>query len=131
MPFNKKKQCRLCEDSTYEIVTETNYTRKELVMMESSIVEFHQDIYIPAIQKLAFHLPHVRIIGAHHCVNTRQEALKRHSDFQDVLRHCDYAELIVARFSHQIKSEYYGGNMSVSIECITLEQFSTTYQETP
>ena len=39
------------------------YTRKNLVMMETTIYEFHTSFYIPAIQKLAFHLPHVRILG--------------------------------------------------------------------
>ena len=39
-------------------------------MMELSMVEYRQDFYIPAIHKLAFHLPHVRIIGTHHFGNT-------------------------------------------------------------
>ena len=30
---------------------------------------------------------------------------------------------MVASFSHQIQSEYYGGNIYVSIEVITLEKF--------
>ena len=33
----------------------------------------------------------------------------------------DYAKRVVASFSHQIQSEYYGGNISVSIEGIPLE----------
>ena len=36
----------------------------------------------------------------------------------------DYAERVVASFFHQIQSEYYGGNRSVSIDGITLEHFS-------
>ena len=36
----------------------------------------------------------------------------------------DYAERVVAISPHQIQSEYYGGNISVSIEGITLEHFS-------
>ena len=39
-----------------------------------------------------------------------------------------YAERVVASFSHQIQSEYYGGNRSVSIEVIVLEIFSTLPQ---
>ena len=34
--------------------------------------------------------------------------------------HPDYAERLVARFSNQIQSEYFDGNISVSIEGITL-----------
>ena len=97
--------------------------------MESSIVEFHQDFYIHAIYNFEYHLPYVRIIGTHHCGNTRQEAFKRSSVFQYVLFHHDYAERVVASFSHQIQSWYYVRNRSVSIEGAALEHFSTTYQE--
>ena len=122
LPFNENKQFQLCETSRDEIVTENLYTKKELVIMESSIVEFHQDLYIPAVHKLAFHLTYVCIIGTHHCGNTRWEAFKCHSTLQDGLCHCDYAEHVVASFSHQIKSEYYVGNIMVSLEGITMEK---------
>ena len=36
----------------------------------------------------------------------------------------DYSERVVASFAHHIQSEYYDGNRSVSIEGITLENFS-------
>ena len=39
-------------------------------MMDLSTGSFNQDLYIPAIRKLAFHIPHVRILGTHHCGNT-------------------------------------------------------------
>ena len=53
------------------------YTRKELVMMETTIFDFHTSSYIPAIQKLAFHLAHVRILGKNHCGEMRRTAFKR------------------------------------------------------
>ena len=40
---------------------------------------------------------------------------------QDVLCLHDYSERLVTSFEHQIKSEYYCGNHSVSIEGIALE----------
>ena len=40
----------------------------------------------------------------------------------------DYFERLVAIFAHQIQSEYYGGNRSVSIEGIALEHFSALTQ---
>ena len=46
------------------------------------------------------------------------------------MRRRDYVECVVDRFAHQIQSEYYGGNMYVSIEVIALEHFNETYQET-
>ena len=55
-------------------------------------------------------------------------AFKRNELFQDVLCHRDYSERVVASFANQIKYEYYGGNRSVSIEVIELENFSAVPQ---
>ena len=49
---------------------------------------------------------------------------KLRESYQDMLYCRDYAERVVSSFSNQIQSEYYGGNRSVSIQGITLEQFS-------
>ena len=84
-------------------------------MMETTIYDFHTSFYIPAIKKLAFHLPHVRILGTNHCGEIRPKAFKGHELFQDVLCRCDYAERVVTGFANQIQSEYYGGNRSVPI----------------
>ena len=43
------------------------YTCKDLVLLETLMSEFNNKYYITEIQKLAFHLPHVSIIGTHHC----------------------------------------------------------------
>ena len=83
-------------------------------------MDLHHQFYIPAIQKIAFHLLHVFIIGTYPCFNTHGEAFKRCSYFQDLLCRLDYSESVLARFSHQIKSGYYGGNIMVSIEAIAL-----------
>ena len=53
---------------------------------------------------------------------------KRREFFKDVLCRRDYAERVVASFANQIQSECYGGNISVSIEGIALEHFSTAPQ---
>ena len=82
------------------------YTRKELVMMEKTISNFHTSFYIPEIQKLAFHIPHVQIMGANHCGDYLQTAFKHRKSFQDVLCCRDYADRVVASFPHPIQSEY-------------------------
>ena len=105
------------------------YTRKELVMMETTISDFHTSFYIPAIQKLAFNLPHVRILGTNHCGELQRTDFKRRELFQNILCCRDYAERVVASFADQIQSEYYGGNRSVSIEGIALEIFSAAPQD--
>ena len=86
-------------------------------MMETTVSDFYTIFYIPAIQKLAFHLPHVRILCRNNCGEIRRTDFKQCESFQDVLCRRDYAERLVA-------SEYYGGNRSVSMEGIALEKFS-------
>ena len=105
----------MCEAYIDSIVIAKLYTRKEFIMMDSSIIYFCQYFYIPTIQKLSFHLPHVRMIGTHQCIKKHRETSKRRSDFQDVLCRFDYAERVVSIFAHQIKYEYYGGNIYVAI----------------
>ena len=73
-------------------------------MMEKTIPNFHASFFIPEIQKLAFHIPHIQIIGTDHCGDYLQTAFKRHKSFQDVLCYCDYAERVFAIFAHQIQS---------------------------
>ena len=58
----------------------------------------------------------------------RLTAFKQRELFHDVLCCRDQADRVVARFANQIKSEYYVGNRSVSIEGITLENFSALPQ---
>ena len=84
-------------------------------MMETTISDFHTSFYIPAIHKLAFHLPHVRILGKSHYGELRRTAFKRRESYQDLIFRSDYAERVVASCADQIKSEYYGGNIYVSI----------------
>ena len=81
------------------------FNRKELFMMETTISGFCTSFYIPAVQKLAFHLPHVRILGTNHCGELQHTAFKQRELFQDVLccRYC--AERVVASFANQIQSE--------------------------
>ena len=118
----------MCEQESLPDKYAKIYTRKELVMMETTISYFHTSFYIPAIQKLAFHLPHVRILGTNHCGEIRRTAFKRRELFQDVLCRRDHADRVVASFDNKIKSEYCGGNISVSIEGIALEHFSAAPQ---
>ena len=50
---------------------------KDLVMMETIISNFHTSLYIPDIQKLEFHIPHVQILGTNNCGDSLQTAFKR------------------------------------------------------
>ena len=95
----------MCRQESSPDKSKDIYTRKELVMMETTISDFNTSFYIPAIQKLAFHIPHVRILGTNHCGEIRRTTFKRRELFQDVLYRRDYAESVVAIFTNQIQSE--------------------------
>ena len=72
--------------------------------METKIYNFHTSFYIPEIQKLAFHIPHVQILVTNHCGDSHRTVCKRRESFQDVLCRRDYYERGVTSFSHQIQS---------------------------
>ena len=46
-------------------------------MMVTTISDFRASFYDPEIQKLAFHIPRVQILGKNHCGESRQTAFKR------------------------------------------------------
>ena len=118
----------MCEQESSPDKSTKIYTRKEIVTMETTISNFHTSFYIPSIQELVFHMPHVRILRTNHCGELQQTTFKRRELFQDELCRSDYTERVVASFANQIQSEYYGGNRSVSIEGIALEHFSSAPQ---
>ena len=120
-PQDEKKICHLCFQDPDTVTPVKIYTRKYLVMMETPIADFHTSFYILEIQKIALHFPCVRIIGTNHCGNTLRKEFKHCSENPDVLCHRDYAERVVISFAHHIQSEYYGGNESVYIQGIVLE----------
>ena len=126
-PFNEGRKCAECEeqDSTSNVDVKV-YCCKEMVLMNTSITDFHCDYYCPAIHKLAFHLPHVAILGTNHCGKLRRETFKRRQAFKDAKCCQDYAERLVAQFANQIQSKYYGSNRSVSMEGVALEHFKAT-----
>ena len=69
-PLDEKKNSRLFFQDLDTVTPAKLYTRKELLVVERYIADFHTSFYIPEIKKLAFHLPHVHIIGTSHCGNT-------------------------------------------------------------
>ena len=82
--FRKCKQDYASEKST------KIYTRKELVMMETTNSNFHTSLYIPVIQKLAFHIPHVKILGTNHFSDSCRTAFKHRESFKYVICRRDY-----------------------------------------
>ena len=75
-------------------------------MMETKVPGFNTSFYIPAIQKLYFRLPHVRILGSNHCGEMQRTDFKRRALFQYVLCRRDHADRAVVSFANQIQSEF-------------------------
>ena len=98
--LDENKICCWCLQDTASVSHVKLYTRKELVIMEKYISDFHTSFYVPEIQKLAFNLPHIRILGNNHCDNNICEAFKRCRSYQYLFCHCDYSERVVASFAH-------------------------------
>ena len=94
----------MCKQESSSNESTKIYTRKDLVMTETKISGFRTSFYIPAIQKLAFQLPHVLILDTNHCGAMRRTTFKQRELFQDVICHRDYSERVFARFTHQIQS---------------------------
>ena len=94
----------MCKEESSTDKSTKIYTRKKLVIMETTISDFHTSFYMPAIQKLDFYLPQVRILVANHCGEMRRKAFKQSELFQDVLYRRDYSERAVARFANKIQS---------------------------
>ena len=76
LPLTDKKSCCKFQQDSASVQSTKIYTRKELVMMETTIYNFHTIFYILAIQKLAFHIPHVQIMGKNHCDDSRQNSFR-------------------------------------------------------
>ena len=76
LPLTDKKTCRKIQQDTASGQSTKIYTRKERVIMEKTVSNFHTSFYIPEIQKLTFHIPHVQILRTNHCGDSRQTAFK-------------------------------------------------------
>ena len=61
-------------------------------------------------------------------VNIIKLRLNSVNNFQDMICCRKYDERLVASFTHQIKPAYYGGNISMYIEGIVLENFNALPQ---
>ena len=71
-----KNICYMCKQESSPDNSTKIYTRKELVMTETTISEFHIRYYNIDIKKLAFQLPHVPKIGTSRCGEMRCTAFK-------------------------------------------------------
>ena len=118
-----RKICHKCQQDYASGKSTKIYTRKYPVIMETTISIFHTGFCISAIQKLAFYIPHVKILGTNHCGDSYQTAFKRRKPFQDVLCRRDYSERVVASFPTK-----YNHNIMVKIDLSILRVLHWKFQ---
>jgi hypothetical protein len=78
--------------------------------------------YLPALEKNAYHIHHVRILSKDFCGKERFEAFKKRPG--DVNTRRDYAERLSAKFNLEIQSDHFGNGRSLSMEGSSVEFFS-------
>ena len=95
-------------------------SRKHLTLMECAIGTFHTEYYLPSLEKLAYHRPHVKILGKGYCGAARLAAFKRKPS---VRTRRDYAERLAASFNLEAQAEHFGNGRSLSMEGSSVETF--------
>ena len=100
------------------------YKNKGLVSIEIPIHKFTKDYYIPAQEKLTFHLDHLQILGNNECGATRKDAIKSrqiNGDIRVIKYHAGkYSESI----SIQDQSQHWGGDSQLPTEGAAMYYFN-------
>ena len=121
LPFDVGEICMTCRNKNEQSMIEHVYKRKELVLLTESVSNFHQNYCKPAIEKLAYHSAHVKILGTTHIGLTRRETLSMRHEKKDIKVQHDFADRLVAAFLTEIQSEHFGGNQTLSMEGLAME----------
>ena len=104
--------CDICE-SNDDIKSRGRISqRKEMILMKKPFLDFYNNYYIPMLEKYAYHLPHVILLGKNECSKIRKESLK----IGDVETIRDYAERLSFDFDNEIMSQHFGNSLSLSME---------------
>ena len=83
----------------------------------------HDKFYIPTIEKLSFHLAHVRIIGSMECGKTINDFFHNNASKNNIKSKKYYAEKSRETNGIEIQSQHWGGNRKLSMEGIAIEYF--------
>ena len=75
IPFKYKNTCELCDKIIDKYNKGRLMVKKCFVLHEEVIDVFNEKSYIPIIEKLSFHLYHIRIIGSMECGRSRNDCL--------------------------------------------------------
>ena len=95
--------------------------RKHLTQLTRPVGVFHRDYYLPALEKLTYHLAYVKILSKYHCAALRDHAFRTCPGSAKTKR--DYAERLAAAFTLEIQAEHFGNGRSLSMEGSSVETF--------
>ena len=96
--------------------------RKHLSRLTRPIGDFHRNFYLPALEKLAYHVPYIRILSNAYCGALRDHAFQQSPGSAKTKR--DYAERLLAAFNLEIQAEHFGNGRSLSMEGSSVEIFA-------
>lgn len=108
------KTCPSCENMTGGGKKGKVRTKKELTQLTKPIGVFHEEYFKIAMENLAYHHPHVTMLGKRFCGKLRTEALLE--NVTDVATIRDYAERLKAAFNGEIQTTHFGNNRDLSME---------------
>ena len=86
------KTCSECNKLNSDVEKWKIYTNKVLAFIEETIYKFIKYYYIPEIEKIAFHLAHIQIIGKDKCGVTIKDAMKSHHPQKEIRVRKQYTE---------------------------------------
>ena len=99
-------------------------TKQNTLILKSWIIlVFHSEWLIPVIEKLAFYLPNVHIIGSYHCVSNYHCVFVSWHDKCDCKFTCDYSEIDQVLIE-RINDQYFSRCYSISMEGVSLERLN-------
>jgi hypothetical protein len=121
----RAKVCERCEEAIRVGTTKSGKvrTRKHLCLLVRPIGQFIKDYYLVALERYAYHRPHVLILSKMGCGLKRQMAFESMAGSIKTRR--DYAERLSAKFNLEIQSDHFGNGRSLSIEGSSIEAFSS------
>jgi hypothetical protein len=125
----RAKECERCENTQEGGKKGKIQTRKELTLLCRPIGVFIADFYLVALEKYAYHSPHVKILSKQEtqCGSTRMKAFLSRPGSIKTIR--DYAERLLATFNLEIQSSHFGNGRSLSMEGSTVQFFPASELE--
>jgi hypothetical protein len=117
------KKCIVCENQAADQKLGKISTRKELTLLSRPIGIYFREFYLPALEKYAHHIAHVKILSKTECGIMCQSTFEQTPG--DLKTRHDYAERLSAVFADEIQSSHFGNGRSLSIEGSKVESFDS------